>query len=213
MTPVAEGESDRGRELREDVLQRVEGLRAQETVTGAEIAALAEAIGLEYQHYARRNWRRVLRLAASLHRYSVLIGIIFGVFIALQAFLGVETLNQSSRATQTQRDIQRDEKKLAAAEAGLARFGRTAVQQNVNARYDDCTQFNGIRAGLRESVQQSKVTAPLFFRLIPSLNTAEVRSLVRADDRRELQEYAAVDCTSYALRAVPAGDRHHYRVP
>lgn len=95
----------------------------------------------------------------------------------------------------------------------LATFGVAAVQQEIRARFDDCTQLNKIRAGLRSTVQQGKVEDPLLYQLVPSLNTPRVRQIVATNERTELREFAAVSCKDYARRAIPAGDHHHYKVP
>jgi hypothetical protein len=92
-------------------------------------------------------------------------------------------------------------------------YSVATVQQNVDARYDDCQQLNGLRLGLRSGVKQSRTTAPLLYKLVPALDTSTVKTLVQASWARELQEYAKVDCNAYARRAIPHGDQHHYHVP
>lgn len=112
-----------------------------------------------------------------------------------------------------QHQIRNDIQTTARSERLLTAYAISAVQQNVDARYDDCKQLDLIRAGLRSSVQQAKLTAPLLYQLVPSLNTPEVHQIVTARDKAQLLEYAAVDCETYARRAIPNGDSHHYHVP
>jgi hypothetical protein len=95
----------------------------------------------------------------------------------------------------------------------LGQYAVASVQQNVDARYDDCRQLNRVLAAQRIGVTQSRTTVPLLYKLVPTLNTAAVRTLVHQNWARELQEYAAVDCKSYARRAIPHGDVHPYHVP
>jgi hypothetical protein len=87
------------------------------------------------------------------------------------------------------------------------------VQQNVDARYSDCRSLNDLRYGLRVNVQQSKDSTPLLFDLLPQLNTSHVQQLVSASWQQELHAFKRHSCRTYALAAVPRGDRHAYRVP
>lgn len=95
----------------------------------------------------------------------------------------------------------------------LAAFAHAAVQQNVQARYDDCQRGEQLRAALRAQVLASRRTNPILYKLVPSLDTPQVHRLVRAERRRQLQAYRSIDCRTYALAAVPLGHRGDYRVP
>ena len=95
----------------------------------------------------------------------------------------------------------------------VARAEHSSVQQNVNARYDDCHAGEQVRAALRLQVHQGRRTDPLLYKLIPSLDTAEVHDLVAVSRRRQLKAYAPRDCRAYALAAVPAKARSRYGVP
>lgn len=87
------------------------------------------------------------------------------------------------------------------------------AQANVSARYDDCQGGEDVRAALRAQVDEGKRTDPLFYKLLPSLNTPEVRELVRTRRERQLKAYAARDCRTYALAAVPERERASFHVP
>lgn len=95
----------------------------------------------------------------------------------------------------------------------LAQFGFAAVQQNINARYDDCEQLNSLRNGLDTQVKQSYKTLPLLYRLVPSLHTPAVEKIEQNAYQKELREFSGLDCTSYAKRAIPPGDSHRYQIP
>lgn len=91
--------------------------------------------------------------------------------------------------------------------------GHDAIQQNVRARYDDCLNGEQVRQALRQQVQDSKRTDPLLYKLLPQLDTPEVRDLVRKRRARQLRAYAPRDCREFALAAVPPENRRLYRVP
>lgn len=93
------------------------------------------------------------------------------------------------------------------------RQGRELVQQNVRARYDDCLQGEQVRSALREQVEDQQRTNPLLFKLVPSLDTPEIRRIIRQRRDRQLRAYAPRDCGDFALQAVPPGDRGSYSVP
>lgn len=95
----------------------------------------------------------------------------------------------------------------------LERQGHAAIQQNVNARYDDCLNAEEVRASLRIQVEQGRRTEPVLYKLVPSLNTPEVRAIVAANRARQLKAYAPRDCKKYALASVPVGQRSLHDVP
>lgn len=134
-----------------------------------------------------------------LFRAVVLMSVLLAISLVLN---GVEWLRQTETNEQAAQETR-----------AIAGFAVNTVQQNIDARHDDCLQLNHIRAGLRASVQQSKVTDPILFKLVPSLNTPQVRRIVATNDKRELQEFRAIDCKAYARRAIPPGDHHRYHVP
>jgi hypothetical protein len=88
-----------------------------------------------------------------------------------------------------------------------------AVQANVRARFDDCIAGNEVRRLRRQEIRQAALTEPLLYKLLPSLDTPEVRQVVKDNRERQLAAYADKDCKSYALEAVPVDDRDDYTVP
>jgi cell division protein FtsB len=95
----------------------------------------------------------------------------------------------------------------------IARAVRDRIAAVVAARHNDCQASNKVLAALRAEVRASKRTEPILYRLVPSLDTPEVHALVAAQRKRELRAFAARDCRTYALQAVPAGQRHQYQLP
>jgi len=91
-----------------------------------------------------------------------------------------------------------------------------ALQQNVNARYDDCVAGDSVREALYQQTLDSARSDPLLFKLLPSLDTPEVHRLIAANRARQLRVFAPRGrrgCASYALRAVPPASRRSYSVP
>lgn len=82
-----------------------------------------------------------------------------------------------------------------------------AILKNIEARRDDCENNNELREGLRVGVELGKKNDPLLLKLLPSLNTKEVLTVVHREEQRELKAYAPLNCQSYALRAAPASAR------
>jgi hypothetical protein len=95
----------------------------------------------------------------------------------------------------------------------LRRQAHAVVQQNVNARYDDCLSGERVRESLRLEVEDGRRTDPLLYKLIPALDTPEVRDLLAERRARQLRSYAPRDCVAYALSSVPEAQRMLYRVP
>lgn len=98
-------------------------------------------------------------------------------------------------------------------DAELLAQGRAAIQQNVGARYDDCQNSEAVRSALRQQVEDGKRTDPVLYRLVPSLNTPEVRAIIKASRVFQLKAYAPRDCEAYALASVPPMSRDEYQVP
>ena len=95
---------------------------------------------------------------------------------------------------------------IAEAEANHSQ-SETIILTSRQQHYDDCLEGNKVRAGLSETVKQNQKTLPLFFRLLPQFDTAEVRKINNESVRRQLRDFAARDCVSYAEESVPANDR------
>lgn len=95
----------------------------------------------------------------------------------------------------------------------VAHNAQAATQQNVRARYDDCQAAEQLRAALRAQVQEGKLTEPLLYKLVPSLDTPEVHKIIADQRRRQLDAYRPRDCKTFALAAVPPGQRADFRVP
>lgn len=91
--------------------------------------------------------------------------------------------------------------------------GHDAIQQNVNARFDDCESGNDLRMGLLAGVAQGRKTTPVLLRLVPSLNTAEVKALIRKSEARQQKAYKPRSCAPYALKSVPPAARKNYTTP
>lgn len=87
------------------------------------------------------------------------------------------------------------------------------IQQSVRARYDDCLAGEQVRRALREQVQDAARTDPLLYRLLPQLDTPQVRRIVRERRARQLRAFAPKGCREFALAAVPPSDRDEYTVP
>lgn len=98
-------------------------------------------------------------------------------------------------------------------EDSVARSTVVTAQQNVDARYDDCQSLNLLLAGMTTGVRESEKTLPLEYKLVPSLNTPQVKAVVRKSIRRELKAYEPRDCKAYALKAVPPGQVGGYHTP
>lgn len=95
----------------------------------------------------------------------------------------------------------------------VAENARAATQQNVRARYDDCQSGNQLRAALIAQVQEGKLTEPLLYKLVPSLDTPQVHKIIADQRARQLRAYRPRNCRAYALSAVPPGMRGEYHVP
>lgn len=84
----------------------------------------------------------------------------------------------------------------------------TAVLKNVEARKDDCTQQNELRAGLRVNVEEGQKSIPLLLRAVPQLNTKEILAANDASVKKELRAFRAINCQEYALKALPPSEVH-----
>jgi len=98
----------------------------------------------------------------------------------------------------------------------VARLAHDSVQQNVEARYDDCVAGDAVRRALYRQTRSAERSDGLLYRLLPSLDTPEVHELVRrrrAEQLRAFRPRGRAGCTIYALRVVPRELRGDYRVP
>lgn len=100
-------------------------------------------------------------------------------------------------------------------EAALVSQAYAAIQQNVTARYDDCRAGDEVRQALYDQARTSARLTRLLLRLVPSLDTPEVRRLAARRRAHQLKVYRPrgdAGCAGYALRVVPPGERAEYRV-
>lgn len=98
----------------------------------------------------------------------------------------------------------------------LQRQAHAALQQSVNARYDDCLAGDVLRTALSLQVDESRRNDPLLYKLLPSLNTPEVRALVKHSRDEQVKAFkprGAAGCRAYALRVAPPNSRSSYEVP
>lgn len=151
------------------------------------------------------------RISDLVGRFALGLGLIFVVYslytqtqvnsnsgkVAKQAALVSKQSNQVARQA---RLLAAQSKALAEAEI---RDRAAAVAANVRARHDDCENSNRLRKALRDDVLQSKKTLPVMLALLPSLNTPQVRALVKANNANRIKSYAARDCEAYAREALP----------
>lgn len=98
----------------------------------------------------------------------------------------------------------------------LAVLSHRTLQQSIDARYDDCTAGDTVRRALYRQAQTASRSDALLYRLLPTLDTPQVRTLVRRSRRRQLRAFrprGSDGCTIYALRVVPRDDHGRYSVP
>lgn len=88
--------------------------------------------------------------------------------------------------------------------------GEKFFGQNVLARFDDCQAGEDIRAALRAQAEEGRRTTAALLDVVPSLNTPEVKAIIRDSERRTADAFDERDCVTYALRAVPAAERDNY---
>lgn len=91
------------------------------------------------------------------------------------------------------------------------RQSEAIVATNRQSHYDDCVTANAVRRGLRENVIQGEKTLPLFLKLLPQFNTAEVLAINRESVSRQLRDFAARNCKAYAEQVVPPGERPKFK--
>lgn len=96
---------------------------------------------------------------------------------------------------------------------GVARATHDATQQNIDARFADCTSSEKVRAALRDQVLEGERTSSLLFKLLPSLDTPEVHRLVARERARQLKAYKPRDCGKYAISSVPVKQRKFFTIP
>jgi hypothetical protein len=97
--------------------------------------------------------------------------------------------------------------------ADIQSTARASAQQNVSARYDACVGANRLRAALRQDVRDGQRQAPLLYKLLPQLDTPEIRKLSATGAAKKLKAYAAQDCVKVALAVVPPNERYRLHVP
>ncbi|HZV74578.1 MAG TPA: hypothetical protein VFF79_12745 [Conexibacter sp.] len=139
-----------------------------------------------------------LRLAAVLAVVAVLV--VCGTLV-----LGVSTYFRLRTQIQT----------VAALSAANRRLAHDVTQQNAKARYDDCQAGDRLRAALYAQALASSRTTPLLLRLVPSLDTPEVRRLAADSRTRQLKAYlprGTRGCAQYALAVVPPRERASFHV-
>jgi hypothetical protein len=154
-----------------------------------------------------RHWPRALGVLAIVTAVALLVTVTLSIVSAAQLS---DTVAANKRlGLQLERQVAAS-RRLA---ARVAVVQHDSVQQNIDARYSDCQGSEKVRAALRDQVRRSAKTDPLLFRLLPSLDTPEVRHLVRAERARQLKAYAPRDCRDYAIASVPVGQRSRYTIP
>jgi cell division protein FtsB len=154
-----------------------------------------------------RHWPKALGALAIVTTVVLLVTVALSIISATQLS---DTVAANRLLGQ---QLQQQVKASRALAARVAVVQHDVVQQNIDARYSDCQGSEKVRAALRDQVRRSAKTDPLLFRLLPSLDTAEVRRLVRVERARQLKAYAPRSCRSYAIASVPAGQRSQYTVP
>jgi hypothetical protein len=101
-------------------------------------------------------------------------------------------------------------------DAEIRQQAHAALQQNVNARYDDCVAGDAVREALYQQTIETERSDPLLYRLLPSLDTPEVHALIKENRARQLKAFAPRGqggCEAYALRVIPPGSRRSFRIP
>lgn len=150
-----------------------------------------------------RDPRRVA--ARVMDIFTVLVPIL----VVAVCFLAVHSFQQDAK-------IRRQQAAIARQQAALATQAHENTQQNVEARFDHCSDSDRLRTALYGDALQGRTTAPLLLRLVPSLNTPEVRLIVRTTTGKHLKAYAPRGkdgCATFALRSVPPRTRSSYHVP
>lgn len=145
----------------------------------------------------RRVWRRMTpNILAVIAAVAIVVAIGSGVLLALSSSRQSEDLAKLYRALHGQAHV--------------------TLQQNINARYDDCRAGDNLREALYQQTQDAARSDALLYRLLPSLDTPEVHTLVRQTRANQLSAFhprGTYGCTVYALRAAPARARDQYTVP
>jgi hypothetical protein len=98
----------------------------------------------------------------------------------------------------------------------VSELAHSTTQQTVKARYDDCLAGDVVRRELYRQAFVSDRSTALLLRLVPSLDTDEVRDLAAERRARQLRAFlprGAAGCSEYALSVVPPHERSSYRVP
>lgn len=154
-----------------------------------------------------RHWPKALGLLTIITAAALLVTVTLSIMSAAR----LSDTVAANRVLSEQLQQQVRSSRLLAARVAIVQHD--VVQQNIDARYSDCQGSERVRAALRDQVRRSARTDPLLFRLLPSLDTVEVRRLVHAERDRQLKAYAPRSCRSYAIASVPAGQRSLYTIP
>lgn len=97
----------------------------------------------------------------------------------------------------------------------IAAIAHRSLQQSIDARYDDCIAGDAVRRALYQQAQAASRSDALLYRLLPSLDTPEVRKLVRRTRARQLRAFrprGTDGCLIYAMRVVPKNAPGNYTV-
>jgi hypothetical protein len=90
-------------QLRATVAQHIQDLRE---AGDDDLAALIEAVAVEYRYYAKRNWAKVRQIGTKASRFMIAAGVVLCFYIAFEAGLAVEELHLSHQTRHTQQQIQ-----------------------------------------------------------------------------------------------------------
>lgn len=148
------------------------------------------------------------RGALFIRQHPVLIAVlILSVVMTVLAVFTIQAVIDSRHAATSARaaaaSAQRGEMALRGVVARESRDRRAAVAANVAARRDDCRNSNRLRKALRKDAVQAQKTLPLLLKLVPQLDTPQVRELVASNSASRLKAYKRRDCDAYAREALP----------
>lgn len=85
---------------------------------------------------------------------------------------------------------------------------KSAINNNVQARYSDCIEGESTRKALREQVEQGRSERPVLLKLVPQFDKPEVLAIIKKNEEEELKGFAPRNCLEYAEEALPG---HHKR--